>query len=97
MDGPPNLNARTLSAAGFDFIIVVLTIIGVRKYDGGNLASLLRRQGIGYFGLILIVHTVTVVGTIHPVIEGPILRYRRRWFSTIRTVRVGGMCYPGVV
>lgn len=48
---------------GFDFIIATFTVIGVRKSAKGGLASLLRRQGIGYFGLILIVHTVTVVGT----------------------------------
>ena len=47
----------------FDFIIAVTTVLGVKKSAGDGLAALLRRQGIGYFGLILIVHTITVVGT----------------------------------
>ena len=50
-------------AAGFDFIVAIFTVLGVRKFRRGDLATLLRHQGIGYFGLILAVHTVTVVGT----------------------------------
>lgn len=48
---------------GFDFIVAVVTVIGVRKSSKDGLAALLRRQGIGYLGLILMVHTVTVVRT----------------------------------
>ena len=61
MGGVLNLNARNSLAAGFDFIIAVSTILGARKFGRGSLASLLRRQGMGYFGLILILHVVTVV------------------------------------
>ena len=57
------LNARNSPAAGFDFIVAIFTVLGVRKFRRGDLATLLRHQGIGYFGLILAVHTVTVVGT----------------------------------
>ncbi|KAF9646261.1 hypothetical protein BDM02DRAFT_265998 [Thelephora ganbajun] len=54
------LGAFSIYTAGFDFIIVVFTVLGVRKSGRDSLASLLRRQGIGYFGLILIVHTITI-------------------------------------
>ena len=57
------LNTCNSPATGFDSIIVIFTILGIRKSARDGLASLLRRQGIGYFGLILIVHTVTVVST----------------------------------
>lgn len=51
-------------AAGFDLIIAIFTILGVRKSARNHgFARLLRRQGIEYFGLILILHTVTVVGS----------------------------------
>ena len=55
------LNTRNLPAAGFDFIVAIFTVLGVRKFRRGDLATLLRHQGIGYFALILAVHTVTVV------------------------------------
>ena len=55
------LNACNSPAAGFDSIVAILTVLGVRKFERGDLATLLRHQGIGYFGLILAVHTVTVV------------------------------------
>jgi hypothetical protein len=59
-----DLNARNSLAAGFDFVIAISTVLGIRKMSArGSLASLLRRQGIEYFGLILMVHTVTVVST----------------------------------
>jgi len=50
-------------AAGFDLTVAIFTVLGVRRSarDHG-FARLLRRQGIEYFGLILILHTVTVVG-----------------------------------
>lgn len=57
------LNACNSPAAGFDLIVATLTVLGVRRFGSGGLAALLRRQGIEYFGLILIVHLVTVVGT----------------------------------
>lgn len=61
------LNACDPPAAGFDFIVAIFTILGVRKFRRGDLATLLRHQGIGYFGLILAVHTVTAVsaGSFH--------------------------------
>ena len=61
------LNACKSPAAGFDFIVAIFTVLGVRKFRRGDLATLLRHQGIGYFGLILAVHTVTVVsaGSFH--------------------------------
>ena len=49
---------------GFDFIVAVVTVAGVRKTSKDGLAALLRRQGIGYLGLILMVHTATVVGIV---------------------------------
>lgn len=55
------LNECDSLAAGFDSIITIFTVLGARKFRRGSLASLLRRQGIEYFGLILIVHVVTVV------------------------------------
>ena len=48
---------------GIDFIVAVITVVGIRKTSKDGLATLLRRQGIGYFGLILMLHTVTIVGT----------------------------------
>ena len=67
VDGLLKLNARNSPAAGFDFIVAIFTVLGVRKFRRGDLATLLRHQGIGYFGLILAVHTVTVVsaGSFH--------------------------------
>ena len=63
MDYLLKLNACHQLAMGFDFIIAMFTVLGIRKSARDGLASLLRRQGVGYFGLILIVHTATVVGT----------------------------------
>jgi len=55
------LGAFSIYTMGFDFIVAVVTVIGVRKSSKDGLAALLRRQGIGYLGLILMVHTATVI------------------------------------
>lgn len=50
-------------AAGLDLVVAILTILGVRKFGpSDSLAGLLRRQGVEYFVLILLVHTAIVVG-----------------------------------
>jgi len=65
VDPEPNymflLGAFSIYTMGFDFIVAVIAVLGVKKTSKDGLAALLRRQGIWYLGLILLLHTATVI------------------------------------
>lgn len=55
------------SALGVDWIIVILTIVGLRKFESTCLAAALIRQGLTFFFLVLLFQTLVTVSRIRRV------------------------------